>query len=314
LIRRKNIAKPKLVLSLAKVLIAAAWADGKISHDEINSLKDLLFQMPEMKARDWAKLDIYIDAPVSETERERLVEELKEALSSPADRELAAAKLKQMVEADGSVTETERALLEELESEIRSADVSILGKLGRLVRGPMRRRSETFSEMPSREHFIEDFIRNRIYYSVRRRLNLEATDLHISQDELRKLGLAGGLMARVAFVNRLVEKEEIEAMIEALRAGWKLPQKEAALVAEVAVAEVGRDLDFYRLARQFFESTTEEERVRFLDVLFAVANADGAVSNTEIEEIRSISNLLKLTHRQFIEAKLKVPRERRADQ
>jgi tellurite resistance protein len=46
-----------------------------------------------------------------------------------------------------------------------------------------------------------------------------------------------------------------------------------------------------------------------VDALFAVAAADGGVSNDEIEEIRGISNSLKLTHKEFIDAKLRIPRE-----
>ena len=69
----------------------------------------------------------------------------------------------------------------------------------------------------------------------------------------------------------------------------------------------------FRLTREFSTSTMEEERVRFLDVLFAVADADGHVSHEEIEEIRRIAKSLNLTHKQFIGAKLKIPRERRAN-
>ena len=31
-----------MMLTLAKVIIAAAWADGEMSHTEINSLKEML--------------------------------------------------------------------------------------------------------------------------------------------------------------------------------------------------------------------------------------------------------------------------------
>ena len=67
-------------------------------------------------------------------------------------------------------------------------------------------------------------------------------------------------------------------------------------------------MDYFRLTRQFFECTTEEERLRFLDVLFGITAADGGATFEEIEEIRSISNVLKLTHQQFIDAKLKSAR------
>ena len=95
-----------------------------------------------------------------------------------------------------------------------------------------------------------------------------------------------------------------------LRAAWSLPAESAALVVEVALAN-GEQLDFYRLVREFAEVTTAEERVRFLDALFGVAAADGAAPFVEIEQIRLVALGLKLSHSEFIEAKMKLPPERR---
>jgi uncharacterized tellurite resistance protein B-like protein len=305
------MARPRLIMALAKVIIAAAWADGQMTNEEINSLKDLLFRMPEMTARDWAALDIYIDSPVSEADRQQLVDELKATLSSPADKALAISRLEEVVSADGVVSEEELAAIEEIESAIGQVDVSVFGRLGRLLRGPVQRRSEAFTEGQNRELYLDDFIKNRIFYSVRRRLALGESGLGISETDVRKLSLAGGLMARVAYVDRDVSGSEFDAMLTALQDNWDIPKEAATLVAEVAIDEISKDLDYYRLTRRFFERTTEAERVRFLDVLFAVAEADGHVSYEETEEIRTISKMLKLTHKQFINAKLKVPRQRR---
>ena len=43
-----------LILTLSKVIISTAWADGEVSHEEINSLKDLLFRLPNITGREWA--------------------------------------------------------------------------------------------------------------------------------------------------------------------------------------------------------------------------------------------------------------------
>jgi uncharacterized tellurite resistance protein B-like protein len=305
------MTRPRLIMALAKVIIAAAWADNEMTNEEINSLKDLLFRMPEMSARDWAELDIYIDSPVTEADRMRLVEELRIALSSPADKALAISKLDEVVSADGVVSEEELAAIEGIKSAIEEVDVSIFGKLGRLVRGPVQRRSEAVTERQNRELYLDDFIKNRIFYNVRRRLALGESKLDLPEAEVRKLSLAGGLMARVAYVDREVSDSEFEAMLAALEDNWDISKEAATLVAGVAVDEISKDLDYYRLTRRFFEHTTEVERVRFLDVLFAVADADGQVSFEETEEIRTISKMLKLTHKQFINAKLKIPRQRR---
>ena len=303
----------RMIMSLAKVLIAAAWADGEISNEEVNSLKDLLFRLPEMTANDWARLDMYIESPVNETERASLVEELKEALTTPADRALALDYLDQLVSTDGKVGPDELEAVEEIKATIEEVNTSIFGQFGRLLRGPVLRRSQAVALSTNRESDFEDFVRNRVFYHVRRRLENSGDNLEVSDVTLRKLCLAGGLMARVAFVDRDFTEDELRTIGEVLQEDWGISKTEATIVTEVAVSEIGQTLDYYRMTRQFFNLTSETERLTFLDVLFNIAASDGRASHEEIEEIRMISNVLKLTHQQFIQAKLKLPREMRAD-
>jgi uncharacterized tellurite resistance protein B-like protein len=307
-----------LILTLAKVIIAAAWADGEMTLEEINSLKELLFRLPraggvQLTGREWARLEMYIESPVGAAERARLVELLQAALRRPKDRALALSALEDLIQADGVVTDEERAVVEEIKAAIEAVDLGMIRQLGRLIRGTAQRRSQVVANAPNREEYFEDFIKNKVYYAVQQRLNLGQVELDIPEADLRKLSLAGGLMARVAHVDREVTEDEFDRMVHALQSGWDITPEAAAFVAEVAVSAVSAELDYFRLTRQFSTNTTEDERVRFLDVLFAVADADGRVSHDEIEEIRRIARSLNLTHKQFIGAKLKIPRERRAN-
>lgn len=302
-----------VIIALAKVMVAAAWADGNISIDEINSLKDLLFQLPEMTAADWAEIDIYIDSPVDDAERARLLDDLRRSLSSGAEREKAQRALDQIIQADGGVSQGEQAVVEEMQRALQQAHVGGLSSLGGLLHGKTKRRSEIVAAAPNRELYLDDFVKNKIYYSVTRRLTSENQETELSDAMLRKLSLAGGLMARVAFVDRQVTEAERGMIMQSLQNHWGLSPLEASLVAESALSEISKGMDYFRLTRQFFECTTEEERLRFLDVLFAITAADGGTTFDETEEIRSIANVLKLTHQQFIAAKLKIPRELRAD-
>ena len=300
-------------MALAKVMIAAAWADGTISNDEINNLKDLLFQLPEMTASDWAELDIYIETPVGDAERDRLVVELQSALASSEDKALALTMVDELVRADGEITDEELAAAEEIKSSIRDANVGVFGGMGKFLGSSMNRRSQAIYNAPNRELHLDDYVKNKVFYNVNRRLELENTDIDIPERELRRLSLAGGLMARVAYVDHEVQEGEFDSMVNAIQSNWELSDVEAALVAESAVSAITKGLDYYRMSRQFFESTTEDERVHFMDALFAVADGDEGVSYEEIEEIRTIAIVLKLHHSQFIDAKLKIPRERRAN-
>jgi uncharacterized tellurite resistance protein B-like protein len=164
---------------------------------------------------------------------------------------------------------------------------------------------------PNREDYFEDYVKNKVYYGLRRRLDTGETELDLQEDVLRTLALAGGVMAQVARVSRGVTKQEMAAMVEALKTYWHLPPEQAQFVAEVAVDKTASQLDRYRLVREFADACTYEERADFLNVLFAVAAADGLASFREIEEIRRISENLKLSHQDFITAKLKVPRDQR---
>jgi uncharacterized tellurite resistance protein B-like protein len=298
-------------MDLAKVMVAAAWADGVITNQEINSLKDLLFHLPGMTASDWTEIDIYIESPVDEAERQRLVQNLQASLSSRADQALAIQALDGMIAAGGGAGPAEQAVVAEIKAAIRDANVGLAGKWNRFMRGSVQRQSQSVQSAPNRELYLDDFIKNRIFYDVSRRLESEDVATQIPEDKLRKLSLAGGLMARVAYVDQKVTDEEYRQILQALQDNWEISQVEAALVAEVAVSDIGKDLDYFRLTRQFFDSTTEKERVCFLDVLFAVTTSDGRASYEEIEEIRKISKGLLLTHQQFIDAKQKVPREKR---
>ncbi len=299
-----------LMLTLGKVIIAAAWADGAVSNDEINSLKDLLIRLPDLTALQWATLDMYIETPVDAAERVRLVEELKAALRSPEDRALALAALNGLVAADGVVTKEEKRVAEEIRAALNAVDLSLFGQLSRLLKGPVARRAQA-AGAPDREARFEDFIKNKVYYEVCRRLDLGAGELHIPEEKLRKLALAGGMMARIARVHRQITEGEFAAIVDALQTHWNVTRAEATFVAQAATDALAADMDALRLAREFVKAVPYEERVQFLDVLFAVATADHIASDDEIEEIRRIARMLLVTHKEFIDAKLKVPRERR---
>jgi uncharacterized tellurite resistance protein B-like protein len=302
------MSNEQLIITLAKVLIAAAWADGELTLEETNSMKDLLFRLPELSTRQWASLQMYLESPVGEEERTRLVEDLRAAIASPADRELALNSLQEMMEADGKVSAQEEAVMAEIMAAIESVDV---GVLGRLFKGMTGRHAQSVANAPNREDYFEDFLNNKVYYGIRRRLDMGEAELKVSEDTLRTLGLAGGVMAQVAQVNPQVTDAEVDTMVEALQTHWHLKSEEAAFVAGVAVSETATMLDQSRLVREFADACGPEERAEFLDVLFAVAAADGEATYDEIEELRTIARWLKLTHEQFIEAKLKIPREQR---
>jgi uncharacterized tellurite resistance protein B-like protein len=114
-----------------------------------------------------------------------------------------------------------------------------------------------------------------------------ALDASVSDAELRKLSTAAGLMARVSRADQAAADAELDAIAPALQSNWIISEEVAHIAAEATISGLSLDTDPLRLAREFMDITTEEERLSFMDVLFAVSVADGFVSELDWNSARS---------------------------
>jgi len=108
-----------------------------------------------------------------------------------------------------------------------------------------------------------------------------------------------------------ISEREKRIIKDVLSTQWGLSEQQAQIVTQISCDKTLQDLDYFRLTRGFFDCTTLDERRSFIKCLFRIANASEKTSYDETEEIRKISNSLKLTHKDFIEAKLTIPDEDR---
>ncbi len=130
-------------------------------------------------------------------------------------------------------------------------------------------------------------------------------ELDMSPADLRRLVLAAGLMARVAYVDREVLEEEQQLMEDVMKAYWKASPEESSFVAKVAIDEGTANVDQVRLLREFTEVYDQFERAKFLEVLFGVAKSDGEISMEEDREIEKITRGIGLLNKEFVDAKSK---------
>jgi uncharacterized tellurite resistance protein B-like protein len=172
-------------------------------------------------------------------------------------------------------------------------------------------RGQHYSGEHDRESRLEDFIKNTIYFQVTMELRDRGITFDLPDIDIRKLCLAAGLMARVAGVDHVVSSEETKVMSKVLQRHWTLTEDQAQLLAEISHHRIFRGLDSVRLVKRFKELTTRTDRKEFLHCLFEVANAADQTSFAEIEEIRSLAQGMDLSHQDFLDAKLAIPREDR---
>ncbi|MFC1477539.1 TerB family tellurite resistance protein [candidate division KSB1 bacterium] len=296
----------QLVMNLSKLMIAAAWVDGNLDNEEVNALKDLLFNFPELTEREWTILNMYFDSPVSGEDASLLLEHVLDEIKTDDDKRFVIDSLTALVHADGRITSEEAEMLEDIKAAVEDRKTGFMSQFGGIMGGAVKKRRNGYRQGTQREDRIEDYIKNTIYFQLVSVVETAGMSIEIPEEQLRKLCLAAGLMARVACVDESLDDDEKLIIKDILHKEWGLPENESLLVSLLSCSKVIKGLDFFRLSRSFYESTTLEERKKFLRSLFLVANSSEKTSHKEIEEIRSIANHLLLEHKDFIDAKLSV--------
>ena len=301
------MATRDFILDLGKLMIGIAWIDGRLEPEEMNALKELLFVLPDISGEDWMQLELYMTHAVSDAERQDLLDRVLSGIRSSRDKQLVLETLEKLVAGDGADRAGESAFLERIRQDLEGRSTGLLGHLT----APFRQTLTRKAGQGSREDRIEDFIKNTIYFQLTSELQQQGRTLSIPETEARKICLAAGLMAHVAWVDNEVCHREREAMTLGLRQLWNVPEDEARLITEMSRARIMHGLDLVRLTTGFCRYTTIEERKAFLRCLFAIANAAEDTSHAEIEAIRHLAKAFELPHQEFIEAKLTIPRQER---
>lgn len=110
------------------------------------------------------------------------------------------------------------------------------------------------------------------------------------------------VLARVAHADLRVEDSETEEMEKIVSGLGELSAEEAALVVEIAKtqARLLGGTENYVVTREFRQISSREERAQLLQCLYAVAAADGTISQAESSELNNIAEELGFTRPEAI--------------
>lgn len=288
--------------ALIRVLIALAWADGEISNEETNFLKDFFYRF-DFTGEDWAKIEMYLEDPIPPEEAENLVQDFVLRLSGPSEREEVITLLKGLMGADGIVTSEESAFIQRCSEIFReTGPASVL--IGRL-KGLFRETVLKPSTSANRADELDDFLNNRILFKVRRALEREKLMLEADPNQLANATLFSGLLAHVAAAENTISEDALAVLRKQLQALTSFDNKTITLIVSVVHESAKSGLDIFRLTRTYYAKHSPAERQHLLDCLFDVAGASGELSHASLEAVREIAYSLKFANRDFIDAKLK---------
>src|SRR5437870_11958993 len=278
-------------LALLKVLIAAAWADNRVSQSEMNYLKTLARRF-NLSDADWTELEPYLEDAPSEAEVDTLFKDLLARIATPLGRNQVIRHIEEILKADENMTAEEHDLLKQYTLVLKEASTVelLVGKMKGL-----------FQKRPAAATLdLDEFIRNKILFKLRRKIGVpEVTP------EMYRLCLLGGLMGIVAQADGEIDPRELEEIRRQLQFRGQFETESLEILVSIIEEESVRGLDRARLIGEYTRNIGFEERVEVLDLLFAVAAANGSLTYAELEELRGISSGLGLSHRQYIDAKLR---------
>jgi uncharacterized tellurite resistance protein B-like protein len=114
------------------------------------------------------------------------------------------------------------------------------------------------------------------------------------------------LLVEMARIDETFSASEMETILSILKDQYGLsPEDAEALIAE-ADRELADSVDYWRFARLINENYTNEEKIGIIETLWRIVFIDGKMDKHEDYLIHKLADLLRLTHQQLIDAKLKV--------
>ncbi|PCI61262.1 MAG: hypothetical protein COB35_06670 [Gammaproteobacteria bacterium] len=102
------------------------------------------------------------------------------------------------------------------------------------------------------------------------------------------------------------DDDERAAIIAQLAQHFALSKVELTEILTSAELLSEQATDFYQFTSKINKNYTINDKIKLLDMLWQVANADGEISAIEQHTIRKIADLLHLRHNEYVRSKLKI--------
>lgn len=120
---------------------------------------------------------------------------------------------------------------------------------------------------------------------------------------------AAALLVEMTMQDEQVETSETEAVKAALNSVLGLSADEANELYQLAEEEKHKATDYHQFTRLIAEHYTQPQKVQLIEALWRIAYADNVLDSYEEHMVRRISDLIYVSHKDFIQAKHRVQDE-----
>jgi uncharacterized tellurite resistance protein B-like protein len=134
----------------------------------------------------------------------------------------------------------------------------------------------------------------------------------------QKEGLDPGHDIRVAVCALFVEigriderftREELDLVLSILKEKYGLSEAHADDLLEEATRELDESIDLWQFARRINTNYSNSEKMEIVEMMWRVVFVDGKMDDHEHYIMNKLKNLLRISHKDLIDAKLKVSRQ-----
>lgn len=127
-------------------------------------------------------------------------------------------------------------------------------------------------------------------------------DLEIDEQGSIKACIA--LLLETSMADDLLDESEIKTLKATLINDFKLEETEIDELIEISKKNVDDSTSLYDFTRDINDNFESEERIKLIESMWKIAYADGNIDKFEEHIIRKVSNLIYVSHSDFIKAKI----------
>lgn len=114
------------------------------------------------------------------------------------------------------------------------------------------------------------------------------------------------LLLEMANIDGKFSDSERDSIIRILKDHYQLSGEHANALIQAAEDELKRSIDLWQFAKLINQNYSKEEKIEIIETVWQVVYTDGKLDKHEDYLVHKLANLLRLNHKQLIEAKLKV--------
>ena len=114
------------------------------------------------------------------------------------------------------------------------------------------------------------------------------------------------LLLEMANIDGEFSEAEKENILIILKRDYQLTDEHATALMKAADDELERSIDLWQFARLINQNYSTEEKIKIIETVWQVIYTDGRLDKHEDYLVHKLAKLLRLSHQQLIDAKLKV--------